>query len=95
MGNCHGNHKSLLIGINYYGQGVNELSGCHNDVNNVKDLIMNKSFLDEEDNMRVLLDVEGGNDDPALEPTRENIINGTMQTINFLTSIITFCYDVI
>ena len=81
MGNCHGNHKSLLIGVNYYGQS-GELSGCHNDVTNVKDLIMNKSFLDEEDNMRVLIDIEGGNDDPALEPTRENITEG-MQTINF------------
>ena len=81
MGNCHGtaetgNRKSLLIGINYYGQS-GELGGCHNDVTNVKDLIMNKSFLDEEEHMRVLLD---GNDDPSLEPTRENIIVGMQIT---------------
>lgn len=34
-----GNHKALLIGINYKGMGAGELKGCHNDVESMKGFI--------------------------------------------------------
>lgn len=34
-----GNHKALLIGINYVGMGGAELKGCHNDVTSIKEYI--------------------------------------------------------
>lgn len=34
-----GNHRALLIGINYKGMGAGELKGCHNDVESMKGFI--------------------------------------------------------
>ena len=70
--NCKGNKKSLLIGINYFGQS-GELRGCINDVNNVKKLIMSMGFPGSAANMRVLTDDSRKSD---LRPTRKNIIDG-------------------
>ena len=70
--NCKGNRKSLLIGINYFGQS-GELRGCINDVNNVKKLIMSMGFPGSTAHMRVLTDETRK---PDTRPTRKNIIEG-------------------
>lgn len=49
-----GQRRALLVGINYRGS-QGELSGCHNDVFNVKQYIM-KEFGYEEHNILVLVD---------------------------------------
>lgn len=64
-----GKRRALLIGINYVGQ-QGELSGCHNDVANIKEYIMAVHGFEEE-NIVVLMD--DGEHEP---PTRENIMNG-------------------
>lgn len=62
-----GTRRALLIGINYVGQN-GELSGCHNDVLNIKEYIKDVHGFEEE-NITVLMD--DGEHEP---PTRENII---------------------
>mmetsp|Transcript_31805 Transcript_31805/g.58618 ORF Transcript_31805/g.58618 Transcript_31805/m.58618 type:complete len:312 (-) Transcript_31805:70-1005(-) len=64
-----GTKRAILIGINYVGQ-QGELSGCHNDVHNIKEYIMDVHGFKEE-NIVVLMD-----DGEHNLPTRENIING-------------------
>jgi len=68
---CKGNRKALLVGIRYLNTG-SPLSGCHNDVANVKDFLLKKGY--KEENTLVLIDDE--DTDPDLMPTRENIIAG-------------------
>lgn len=63
-----GERRALLIGINYEGQ-QGELSGCHNDVHNIKKYIMDAHGFPE-NNITVLLD-----DGDHQNPTRDNIIN--------------------
>jgi len=84
MGNCvslkpeqgpHMTSKALLIGINYTGTGA-QLSGCINDVLNMKD-VLTKQYKIPESNILVLKD-----DDPANMPTYTGIING----LNWLTN---------
>ena len=70
--NCQGKKKSLLIGINYFGQD-GQLYGCINDVANVKKLIISRGFLEIATHMRVLTD---DNRNPARQPTRQNILEG-------------------
>lgn len=58
--------RALLVGINYVGM-CGELSGCHNDVLNIKEYIMDvHGFLEE--NIVVLMD-----DNEHDPPTRANI----------------------
>eukprot|EP00565_Helicotheca_tamesis_P000091 CAMPEP_0185735454 /NCGR_PEP_ID=MMETSP1171-20130828/25339_1 /TAXON_ID=374046 /ORGANISM="Helicotheca tamensis, Strain CCMP826" /LENGTH=329 /DNA_ID=CAMNT_0028405775 /DNA_START=34 /DNA_END=1023 /DNA_ORIENTATION=+ len=64
-----GAKRALLIGINYVGQN-GELSGCHNDVLNIKEYLMDVQGFEEE-NITVLMD-----DGVHHEPTRDNIIAG-------------------
>lgn len=64
-----GARRALLIGINYVGQ-QGQLSGCHNDVNNIKKyLIKHQGFLEKD--MLILMD-----DGRHHQPTRANIMNG-------------------
>jgi Metal-dependent hydrolases of the beta-lactamase superfamily II len=63
-----GTKRAVLIGINYVGQD-GELSGCHNDVLNMKEYLMDVHNFEEE-NMTVLLD-DGVHEDP----TKDNILN--------------------
>lgn len=70
-----GSRRALLIGINYVGQ-QGELSGCHNDVLNIKKYIMDVHGFPEE-NITVLMD-----DGVHPDPTRENIINGYKKLVN-------------
>ena len=52
------------------------MSGCHNDVANIKRYIMDVGGFDEE-NIVVLMD-----DGEALEPTRENIMKALDDLVN-------------
>eukprot|EP00591_Stephanopyxis_turris_P010836 CAMPEP_0195508846 /NCGR_PEP_ID=MMETSP0794_2-20130614/1947_1 /TAXON_ID=515487 /ORGANISM="Stephanopyxis turris, Strain CCMP 815" /LENGTH=291 /DNA_ID=CAMNT_0040635921 /DNA_START=119 /DNA_END=991 /DNA_ORIENTATION=- len=72
---CTGTKRALLIGINYVGQN-GELSGCHNDVYNMKNYIMNVWGFEEE-NIKILLD-----DGEHADPTRDNILNGYKTLVN-------------
>lgn len=62
-----GTRRAVMIGINYIGQ-QGELSGCHNDVLNMKEYIKDVHGFEEE-NITVLMD-----DGENIEPTRENIL---------------------
>ncbi len=66
--NNYGTKRAVLIGINYVGQN-GELSGCHNDVKNMKEYLVNVHGF-QESNMTVLMD-----DGYHLNPTRYNITN--------------------
>jgi hypothetical protein len=62
-----GARRALLIGINYVGQ-QGQLSGCHNDVGNIKDFLMDIHGFKEED-ITVLMD-----DGSHQNPTYDNIL---------------------
>jgi len=62
-----GARRALLIGINYVGQ-QGQLSGCHNDVGNIKDYLMDVHGFQEED-ITILMD--DGNHE---SPTHDNIL---------------------
>lgn len=62
----YGTKRAVMIGINYTGQS-GELSGCHNDVKNMKEYLMNVHGF-EERNITVLMD-----DNYHESPTRSNI----------------------
>ena len=70
-----GNKRAVMIGINYVGDSPGELSGCWNDVKNMKKYIMDVHGFEEE-NIVILLD-----DGEHTEPTAENIINAYKQVI--------------
>lgn len=73
-GDFHGTKRAVLIGINYVGQN-GELAGCHNDVLNMKEYLMDVHGFTEE-NMTILLD-DGVHEDP----TRVNILNAYKQLV--------------
>lgn len=64
--NAYGTKRAVMIGINYVGQ-QGELSGCHNDVKNMKEYLMNVHGF-EDRNITVLMD-----DGYHRAPTRANI----------------------
>jgi len=70
-----GTKRAVMIGINYVGDSPGELSGCWNDVKNMKKYIMDVHGFEEE-NIVILLD-----DGEHTEPTAENIINAYKQVI--------------
>lgn len=63
-----GAKRAVLVGINYVGQ-KGQLSGCHNDVRNVKQYLENALGFRDQD-MLVLMD-----DGRHHAPTRQNILN--------------------
>jgi len=63
----HGTKRAVMIGINYVGQ-EGELAGCHNDVLNMKEYLMDIHEFEEE-NMTILMD-----DGVHPDPTRDNIM---------------------
>jgi len=69
-----GTRRAVMIGINYPGSNA-ELSGCHNDVLNMKEYIMDVHGFDE-DNITVLMD-----DGEHKEPTRSNILASYKQLV--------------
>lgn len=66
---CTGTKRALLIGINYTGM-TGELSGCHNDVGNIKKYLIDVCGFNENE-MLILMD-----DGVHHQPTRRNIIGG-------------------
>ncbi|EED88098.1 predicted protein [Thalassiosira pseudonana CCMP1335] len=70
-----GTRRAVMIGINYIGDNPGELSGCHNDVLNMKKYIMDVHGF-EEDNIVVLMD-----DGEHTEPTHDNIMNAYKKVI--------------
>jgi hypothetical protein len=69
-----GTQRALLVGINYYGQ-IGQLSGCINDVMNVRKYICNHhGFLEK--NVLLLID-----DGRHHKPTRENIIRALRRLV--------------
>lgn len=70
-----GTCRAVIIGINYVGQN-GELSGCHNDANNMMEYLINEHGFQSE-NMTILMD-DGENE----EPTRENILNAFKNLVN-------------
>ncbi|GBG31912.1 Rho GTPase-activating protein 1 [Hondaea fermentalgiana] len=68
---ARGKRKALLIGINYVGQGENELHGCHNDVREMQSM-MQQEFKTE--TVRVLTDEVRARKDDL--PTARNIRMG-------------------
>ena len=62
-----GTKRAVMIGINYVGQ-QGELAGCHNDVLNMKEYLMDVHEF-EEDNITVLMD-----DGVHADPTRDSIM---------------------
>ena len=51
--NFSGTKRAVLVGINYVGQ-KGELSGCHNDVGNIKDYLVNVQGFQEQ-NITILM----------------------------------------
>lgn len=65
--------KALLIGINYTGT-ENELNGCHNDVENVRDFLVNdRGFSDDSKDMVIMTDTPD-NEGTPFWPSGENIL---------------------
>jgi hypothetical protein len=62
----YGTKRAVMIGINYEGQS-GQLSGCHNDVKNMKEYLINELGF-EQRNITILMD-----DGRHQEPTRSNI----------------------
>lgn len=70
-----GVRRAVMIGINYVGHDSGELSGCHNDVLNMKKYIMDVHGFKEED-IVVLMD-DGIHEDP----TMKNIIDAYVRIV--------------
>ncbi|GAA5813862.1 hypothetical protein MFLAVUS_007349 [Mucor flavus] len=77
LSNCGGKKRALLIGINYTGT-ANELSGCLNDVVNIKDFI-STNYNFNEDDIVVLTDDQ---EEDKFKPTRANILAGMKWLVN-------------
>ncbi|KAF2095838.1 peptidase C14 [Rhizodiscina lignyota] len=64
--------KSLLIGINYTGSG-HALSGCHQDVENMREFLSYRGYADDPRSQVVLLDLQDTYGTPYF-PTGHNIM---------------------
>ncbi|GBC07580.1 hypothetical protein RclHR1_07540018 [Rhizophagus clarus] len=69
LSNCTGRKRALLIGINYFGTPF-ELKGCINDVDNIKNFLIELYNFRKED-MVILTDDQT---DPKNIPNKENIL---------------------
>jgi hypothetical protein len=72
----NGARRALLIGINYVGQ-KGQLSGCHNDVANIKKYLIQKEGFQEKD-MLILMD-----DGRHNQPTRKNITDSFIRLTQY------------
>mmetsp|Transcript_4806 Transcript_4806/g.5489 ORF Transcript_4806/g.5489 Transcript_4806/m.5489 type:complete len:313 (-) Transcript_4806:273-1211(-) len=72
--NFSGTKRAVMIGINYVGQD-GELAGCHNDVLNMKEYLMDVHEF-EEDNMMILMD-----DGEHVEPNQANILSAYRRVV--------------
>mmetsp|Transcript_18489 Transcript_18489/g.26030 ORF Transcript_18489/g.26030 Transcript_18489/m.26030 type:complete len:315 (+) Transcript_18489:168-1112(+) len=69
-----GVRRAVLIGINYVGQ-QGQLSGCHNDVRNMKKFLQEVHGF-EDHNITVLMD-----DNIHIQPSRHNILNAYRKAV--------------
>jgi len=74
-----GRRRAVLIGINYEGQ-QGQLSGCHNDANNIKRYLIGKQGFKEKD-MLILMD-----DGRHHSPTRKNILEAFDRIVEYSKS---------
>jgi len=74
-----GRRRAVLIGINYEGQ-QGQLSGCHNDANNIKRYLIGKQGFKEND-MLILMD-----DGRHHSPTRKNILEAFDRIVEYSKS---------
>lgn len=74
---CNGRKKALCIGINYIGQ-RNELAGCINDAQNIRDFLI-RQFGYNSDDIVMLTDDQR---DPRGIPTGENIRRAMQWLVN-------------
>lgn len=74
--NANGTRRAVLIGINYVGQ-PNGLSGCHNDVRNIKEYLERVQGFQEK-NMLILMD-----DGQHHAPTRKNIMDAFERLVQY------------
>ena len=70
------NKSALLIGINYKKTRY-ELRGCINDINNIRELLINK-YKYNKNNIKSL------SEEHNITPTKQNIINEIKNSINFI-----------
>lgn len=75
LGGRTGTKRALLIGINYRGQVPGELSGCHNDVHNMRHYLTTVQGF-EPHQILVLMD-----DGKLNAPTRKNIVLALRQLV--------------
>jgi len=68
--------RAILIGINYVGQ-QGQLSGCHNDVKNIKKYLVETQGFNESE-MLILMD-----DGKHHPPTRKNIVDAFMRITEY------------
>lgn len=73
---AQGRRRAVLIGINYEGQ-QGELSGCHNDVKNIKKYLISQQGFKEKD-MLILMD-----DGRHNQPTRKNILDAFDRIVQY------------
>lgn len=66
--NFSGTRRAVMIGINYEGHNPGQLSGCHNDVHNMKEYIKDIHGFDDS-NITLLMD-----DGENTSPTHDNIL---------------------
>ena len=71
-----GTRRAVMIGINYVGHDSGVLSGCHNDVLNMKKYIMEIHGFQEE-NITILMD-----DDIHSPPTKDNMLAAYKQIVS-------------
>jgi hypothetical protein len=72
-----GKRRAMLVGINYVGQPSGVLKACHNDVDNLKDYLMNAQGFREEE-MLILKD-----DGMHMVPTKQNIMDGFVRLTQY------------
>jgi hypothetical protein len=72
-----GKRRAMLVGINYIGQPSGVLKACHNDVDNMKDYLMNAQGFREEE-MLILKD-----DGVCMVPTKQNIMDGFVRLTQY------------
>ena len=74
-----GHRRAVLIGINYTGHRQGQLSGCHNDVKNIKRYLMKHQGFQEKD-MLILMDNPNGQ---YHAPTRKNITDAFIRITQY------------
>lgn len=70
--------KCLLMGLNYFGTQY-ELNGCINDSENLKGYLLNNRYLDENDEIIMMNEQQGG----ELIPKKANILNKLNELVDY------------